>query len=68
LPETERARQVIRALYAYFLKHPQELPPEYLLPSDKKWRGVIDYIANMTDQYALKTAAELSLLTPQSKP
>lgn len=68
LPETERARQVIRALYAYFLKHPQELPPEYLLHSDKKWRGVIDYIANMTDQYALKTAAELSLLTPQSKP
>ncbi len=68
LPETERAREVIRFLYAYFLKHPQELPPEYLLHSDKKWRGVIDYIAGMTDQYALKKAEELSLLNPKIKP
>jgi dGTPase len=68
LPETERARQVIRFLYAYFLKHPQALPPEYLLHCDTEWRGVVDYIANMTDQYALKTAEELALLTPPSKP
>jgi len=66
LPETERARQVIRFLYAYFLKHPQALPPEYLLHCDTEWRGVVDYIANMTDQYALKTAEELALLTPQA--
>ena len=68
LSETERAREVIRFLYAYFLKHPQELPPEYLLHSDEKWRGVIDYIAGMTDQYALKKAEELSLLNPKIKP
>ena len=49
-------------------KHPEQLPPEYLLHSDTKWRGVIDYIAGMSDQYALKTAEELSLLTPKSKP
>jgi dGTPase len=64
LPETERARQVIRFLYAYYLEHTEALPPEYLLHSDMNWRGVIDIIASMTDQYALKTAAELSLLTP----
>jgi dGTP triphosphohydrolase len=29
---------------------------------------VIDYIAGMSDQFALKTAEELSLLTPKSKP
>ena len=68
LPETERARQVLRRLYAYFLKHPRELPPEYLLHSDTEWRGVIDYIANMTDQYALKTSEELSLLNLKIKP
>jgi len=44
---TERARQVLRRLYAYFL-NTRELPPEYLLHSDTEWRGVIDYIANMT--------------------
>jgi dGTPase len=68
LEESEQARQVIRHLYSYFLKHKRELPPEYLLHSEDKWRGVIDYIAGMTDQYALKTAEELSLLTPKSKP
>jgi dGTP triphosphohydrolase len=44
------------------------LPPEYLLHSDTEWRGVIDYIANMIDQYALKTAEKLSLLNLKSKP
>ena len=59
LEETEKARQVVRHLYEYFLKHPQKLPPEYLLHSEENWRGVIDYIAGMTDQYALNTAEEL---------
>ena len=60
LPATERAREAIRFLYGYYLKHTEELPPEYRLHSDLKWRGVIDTIAGMTDQYALKTAEELS--------
>ena len=68
LEESEKAREVLRYLYDYFLKHPEQLPPEYLLHNDTKWRGVIDYIAGMSDQYALKTAEELSLLTPKSKP
>jgi dGTPase len=68
LEEAEQARQVIRHLYDYFLKHKRKLPSEYLLHSEDKWRGVIDYIAGMTDQYALKTVEELSLLTLKSKP
>jgi dGTPase len=60
LVETEKAREVIRFLYDYFMNHPEKLPPEYLLHSDVKWRGVVDYIACMTDQYALKTAEELA--------
>jgi dGTPase len=59
LPETERARATIRFLYKYYLKHYDELAPEYLLHSDYEWRGVIDKIASMTDQYALKTARDL---------
>ena len=68
LAETEKAREVIRFLYNYFVKNPEKLPPEYLRHSDENWRGVIDYIAGMTDQYALKTAEELSLLTSKIKP
>lgn len=62
LEEAEKARQVIRNLYNYFLKHRKKLPPEYVLPNDDIWRSVTDYIAGMTDQYALKTAEGLSLL------
>lgn len=68
LEESEKAREVVRQLYDYFLKHPEKLPREYQLHSDENWRGVIDYIAGMSDQFALKTAEELSLLTPKSKP
>jgi dGTPase len=68
LAETEKAREVIRFLYCYFIKNPEKLPPEYLQHSDENWRGVLDYIAGMTDQYALKTAQELSLLTSKIKP
>jgi dGTPase len=60
LPETERAREALRFLYDYFMRHTNELPPEYLLHSDFKWRGVIDNIAGMTDQFALKTARDLA--------
>lgn len=67
LEEAEKARQIIRNLYDYFLKHRKKLPLEYLLHSDDKWRGVIDYIAGMTDQYALKMAEDLSLLNTDFK-
>jgi dGTPase len=68
LAETEKAREVIRFLYDYFINKPEKLLPEYLQHSDENWRGVLDYIAGMTDQYALKIAEELSLLTAKIKP
>lgn len=60
--ETDRAREVIRLLYKYFIKHQQKLPEEYALHSDSVEQRVIDYIAGMTDQYALRTAEEVSPL------
>lgn len=53
--ETERARQVIRFLYQYFVSNPDRLPLEYA-GSDDVERGVVDYIAGMTDNYALRLA------------
>jgi dGTPase len=58
--ESEKARGVIRLLYKYFGKHEQELPPEYCLHGDKTERKVVDYIAGMTDRYALRVAQELT--------
>jgi dGTPase len=66
--ESERAREVIRALYKYFSQHPDKLPAEYRFYSDEVERRVVDYIAGMTDQYALRTAEELSLTEDKAEP
>jgi dGTPase len=59
--EAERVREVMRSLYQYFNKHSDSLPPEYSVYSDEIEQRVVDYIAGMTDQYALRLAEELSL-------
>ena len=61
--KTDKAREVIRSLYRYFGDHEDKLPPEYSVYSDEVERRVVDYIAGMTDQYALRMAEELSLVS-----
>ncbi len=59
--EAEKARGVVRLLYQYFTEHEDKLPAEYRLYSDEMEQGVVDYIAGMTDQYALMMVEDLSL-------
>ena len=55
-----KARKVLRLLYSYFLEHEDRLPREFAsLPGDKE-RKVVDYIAGMTDQFALRLAEDIS--------
>ena len=56
--EARRAREVIFRLYQHFKEHEDKLPPEYRAYSDDTERRVVDYIAGMTDQYALRLAEE----------
>ena len=65
--ESERARGVVRALYKYFNEHADKLPSEYSFYSDEVERRVVDYIAGMTDQYAMRLAEELSLTKGKAK-
>ena len=58
--ESRKARSVVCDLYEYFTRHEKELPPEYLAYSDDTERRVVDYIAGMTDQYALRVAEGLN--------
>ena len=61
--EVEMATRVVRLLYSYFLRHEGELPGEYhniVSLEATKERRVTDYIAGMTDQYALRLAREIS--------
>jgi dGTPase len=57
--ETEKAKEVVCFLYKYFNEHDDRLPAEYRLHSDTTERKVVDYIAGMTDQYAMRLAEEL---------
>jgi len=59
--ESAKAREVVRSLYQYFIDHEDKLPLEYRLSRDDTERRVVDYIAGMTDQYALRMAEELAL-------
>ena len=52
---------VIRSLYEHFLKHPEKLPGDLraLVDIDGVHVAVKDYIAGMTDRYALNLYSEL---------
>ena len=53
--EDEKARGVVEALYTYYLEHIELLPKEFLLhlEEDGAQRIAADYIACMTDTYAI---------------
>lgn len=58
--EAKRARKVIEFLYSFFLHHEEKLPKEYTYREDSIERRVVDYIAGMTDQYALRMFEEIT--------
>ena len=53
--EEEKAKRVIHELFGYYLSHTEQLTGEYAkyLVIDGKERAVADYIAGMTDNYAV---------------
>ena len=58
--EAMKARETLHLLYSHFLKHEDELPREIASLGGSKEREITDYIAGMTDQYALRLAEEIS--------
>ncbi|MBR0348797.1 MAG: deoxyguanosinetriphosphate triphosphohydrolase [Clostridia bacterium] len=59
--EEARAIEMIKWLYEYFLMNPDEMPSEYKVIREKEGveRAACDYIAGMTDRYAVHTFEEL---------
>jgi dGTPase len=55
LPEHERARRVVRAIFVALLTEPERLPPG----DEELATRVTDYLAGMTDRFALQYAAAL---------
>ncbi len=59
--EQDKAVGLVRSLFAFYLEHPEQIPDEYhRAPGDLPTR-VADYIAGMTDRYALRTYERLFL-------
>jgi dGTPase len=59
--EQAKAIALVRALFAHYLDHPDEVPEEYhRAPGDLPTR-VADYIAGMTDRFALRAYERLFL-------
>jgi dGTPase len=59
--EQDKAIALVRSLFAHYLDHPDQVPEEYhRAPGDFPTR-VADYIAGMTDRYALRVYEQLFL-------
>ncbi len=54
---TSKARRIVTDLFGIFISGPQLLPPDYQVPGEdpiEQARKVADYIAGMTDRYAMR--------------
>ena len=56
-----KAVAMVKQLYAYFVEHTESLPEEYrrICQQEGAARAACDYIAGMTDRYAVDTYTEL---------
>ncbi len=59
--EERKVFSLLERLYSYFLRHVEEMPPEYraIAQAQGKDRAVTDYIAGMTDPYCINLYEEL---------
>lgn len=64
-PEARRAQTAVRRLFRYYLAHPDALPAPFSGEPATPERRAADYVAGMTDQFALRTASALRQVTHQ---
>ena len=57
--QSEVGREVVNLLYTYFADNAEEIPPPYFKPGADSDRAAVDYVAGMTDHYAIRQAEKL---------
>ena len=59
--EESKAKAMLQCLFEYYIDHPEALPPDFQpqLSFDGMERIVCDYIAGMTDNYAVDKFNEI---------
>lgn len=53
-PQKERVRRIVRDLVSYYDNNPETLPEGFLRKGDTVQQNVIDFVAGMTDRYAVR--------------
>ena len=64
--QEEKAKRVVKELYTYYMEKPEKLTQIYsekIVGEDKLQEIVCDYIAGMTDRYAVSKYCELFMPT-----
>lgn len=66
--QEKKVKTMLRLLFEYYIQHPNSMPPEFIKISKEEniERAVADYIAGMTDIYAIKKFREFFM--PSSWP
>lgn len=62
--EVAKANRLLKHLYNFFMENINYIPEEYLEFEDNSQQAVIDYIAGMTDRYAINLGQELFIPKP----
>jgi dGTPase len=57
--ESKLAQEIVRLLYRRFVDHPEEVPPVYFCHEETPQQAAVDYLAGMTDHYAIRLAEGL---------
>ena len=61
--DDSKVRFVVETLYAHFVRHPEQIPADLMAINQARQepveRAVVDYIAGMTDRYALERFKQL---------
>ncbi len=53
-PQKERVRRIVRDLVNYYYNNPEQLPDGFLREGDAVQQNVIDFVAGMTDRFAVR--------------
>lgn len=63
--QEEQAERMLEELFKYYERHLEELPEEYLLRTEQRgeptYKAIVDYIAGMTDRFAVAKFKKLMI-------
>ena len=60
---SSKARRIVSELFGAFIEEPDLLPPEFQArAAEDKARAIADYIAGMTDRYAMREHRRLFVI------